>query len=46
MAKFKYNNTKKVSTNETILELNYDYHSYILFEKMSIFILGENQLMK
>lgn len=33
MAKFIYNNTKNASTGHISFELNYNYHSYILFEK-------------
>ena len=33
MIKFAYNNTKNAGTSPTFFELNYDYHSQILYEE-------------
>ena len=35
MAKFTYNNTENVSTSHTLFELNYEFHSWVLFENNS-----------
>lgn len=37
IANFAYNNIKNTSTGFLSFELNYDYYSYILFEKITHF---------